>query len=231
MYSSFIEFSVYQGVPIETITMILMLPIVVTLIAFFRQVLGVKAFGIYTPAMVTFAFLAISFEAESLSKGIKYGTSIFIAVIIIGTLTRVALRRLRLLYLPRMAIVITVVSFSTLFILIGGGLFQRTGLASVSIFPILIMITLVEKFVATQIEKGARAAIILSVETLIISIICYLIIRWEGLKLVVFVQQYPWAVLGTIVINIFLGKWTGLRLLEYFRFKEVLKNVGTSEKK
>jgi hypothetical protein len=38
---------------------------------------------------------------------------------------------------------------------------QRTGLASVSIFPILIMITIVEKFVATQIEKGNKVALIL----------------------------------------------------------------------
>ncbi len=124
---------------------------------------------------------------------------------------------------------ITVVSLSTLLVLIAGGMFQRTGLASVSIFPILIMIALVEKFVATQIKKGARTAIILSVETLIISIICFLLVSSNQLK--AFVQTYPWVVILTVLVNIALGKWTGLRLSEYIRFKEVLKNVNPPQKK
>ncbi len=221
MYSSFIELAISQGVPIETITLILMLPIVVMIIAFFRQVIGVKAFGIYTPALITFAFLAIKSESMSFWGGIKYGTSIFIAVIIIGTLARIFLRQFRLLYLPRVATVISVVALSTLLLLMIGGAFNRTGLASVSIFPILIMITLVEKFVAVQIEKGSKSATILSLETLIISIFCYSIASWGFL--IESVQSYPWIVFIAIGITILLGKWTGLRISEYFRFKEIIK--------
>jgi hypothetical protein len=90
------------------------------------------------------------------------------------------------------------------------------------------MVALVEKFVSTQIEKGARAAVILSIETLIISLVCYTVVSWS--ELVGFVQKYPWIVLGTIFINLLLGKWTGLRLSEYIRFKNVLKNAGYSKK-
>ena len=53
-----VSYFVSQGIPLETVVLLLMLPIIVTLIAFFRQVIGIKAFGIYTPAIVTFAFLA-----------------------------------------------------------------------------------------------------------------------------------------------------------------------------
>ena len=226
--NNFIEFAVLQGVPIETVTLILMLPIVVTVIAFFRQVIGIKAFGIYTPALMTFAFFGIGIDADNFFKGMKYGISVFITVIAIGTITRIVLKQFRLLYLPRVAIVITIVSLSTLVILIMGGLLQRTGWASVSIFPILIMIALVEKFISTQIAKGARKAIILSIETLIISLVCYTIISWS--ELVSFVQKYPWIVFVTIAINLILGKWTGLRLIEYIRFKNVLKNVGYPKK-
>ena len=226
--NKFIEFAVLQGVPIETVTLILMLPIVVTVIAFFRQVIGIKAFGIYTPALVTFAFFGIGIDADNFFKGMKYGISIFVTVIAIGPITRILLKRFRLLYLPRVAIVITIVSLSTLIILIFGGLLQRTGLASVSIFPILIMVALVEKFVSTQIEKGARTAIVLSIETLIISLFCYALVSWS--ELVGLVQKYPWVVLITILINIALGKWTGLRLIEYIRFKNVLKNAGYNKK-
>ncbi len=227
-YSHFVEFAVHNGVPLSTVTLILMLPIIVTIITFFRQVIGIKAFGIYTPAMITFAFLGIGLQAGNFSKGIKYGTSIFVMVILVGTLSRILMKRFRLLYLPRMAIVITLVSFATLGVLILGGYFKRTGLAGVEIFPILIMITLVEKFVSTQIEKGSRTAIILSVETLIISLISYFIISWQ--VLLIFVQQYPWVILFTILINLFLGRWTGLRLIEYFRFKDLINGKNVSKK-
>lgn len=226
--SEFIKIAVYNGVPLGTVTLILMLPIVVTVITFFRQIVGIKAFGIYTPAMITFAFLSISLQAGDLSKGVKYGMAIFIMVIIVGTLSRIFMKRFRLLYLPRMAIVITLVSFVTLGVLMFSGFFHRTGLANVSIFPILIMITLVEKFVATQIEKGSRAAIILSIETLVISLIAYFVISWQ--PLIIFVQQYPWMVLTTILINIFLGHWTGLRLTEYFRFNKLISGKHASKK-
>jgi hypothetical protein len=228
VYSPLVEMAVGYGVPLSTVTLILVLPIVVTIITFFRQIVGIKAFGIYTPAMITFAFLSIGLQAGNLAKGVKYGTAIFVMVILVGTISRIILRRFRLLYLPRMAIVITLVSFATLGVLILGGALNRTGLAEVSIFPILIMITLVEKFVATQIEKGSRTAIVLSVETLLISIISYYIISWQSLLSLV--QQYPMVILLTILVNMFLGRWTGLRLMEYFRFKDLINGKNVPKK-
>ncbi len=209
----FVSLVIANGVPPETLVLMLILPIIVTMIAFFRQVIGIKAFGIYTPAIITFAFLA--------TNQIKYGIAIFATVIVVGTATRYILKRARLLYLPRVAIMITIVGFSILFLLFEGGVWNRTGLASVSIFPILIMITLVEKFVAVQIEKGKRAAVVLALETLLISIIGYYIASWH--LLISAVLQYPWISLLTIPVNIVLGKWTGLRLSEYFRFRQIMK--------
>ena len=211
--SPILSFFLDTGVPFETIKLILMLPVIATLIAFLRQVAGIKAFGIYTPLLVTFAFLA--------TNGLRYGIVIFITIILIGMLMRLALRSFRLLYLPRVAILITVVALSILVMLAIGGSLKRTGLASVSIFPILIMITLVEKFIAVQIEKGDRAAIILAAETLIISILGFYLASWG--TLIQFIAMHPWIILLTIPMNIALGKWTGLRLSEYFRFGEIIK--------
>ncbi|MDD3498530.1 MAG: 7TM domain-containing protein [Candidatus Moranbacteria bacterium] len=216
-----IDYFVFQGVPQESVLLILMLPIVATLIAFFRQIFGIKAFGIYTPSIITFAFLAM--EGEVGFKGIKYGVAIFISVILVGMATRYVLKKLRLLYLPRVAIILIVVAFSILAILVLGGSMQRTGLAAIPIFPLLIMIIIVEKFIAAQLEKGTKTAFILAIETLVISLVGYFIVSWEILS--IFILKYPWAVLLTIPFNIFLGKWTGLRLSEYWRFREILKKM------
>lgn len=213
--SPIIKYFLNQGVPFETVALLLMLPIIATFIAFLRQVVGIKAFGVYTPLIITFAFLA--------TNGLKYGIIIFLAVILVGMLMRFALKPFRLLYLPRVAIMLSVVAVLILLMLTLGGSLHRTGLAAVSIFPILIMITLVEKFVTVQIEKGNRAALILTLETLVISVVGYYIASWEFL--IKLLAEAPWVVLLTIPINILLGKWTGLRLAEYIRFRKIIKSL------
>lgn len=212
--SSLVNYFIHQGVPLETVTLLLLFPIIVTMIAFFRQVIGIKAFGIYTPSIVIFAFLA---------TGIKYGLMLFVSVIIVGMISRTLLKKLRILYLPRVAITLSIVAFAMLAILVFGGSLKRTGLASVSIFPLVIMIAIVEKFVATQIEKGNKTALFLALETLLIALIGYWVASAQMLRQ--FLVAFPWTILLTIPINIMLGKWTGLRLIEYFRFREVLKKI------
>ena len=208
-----ISFFIREGVPLKTVILILMLPLIATLIALLRQVFGVKAFGIYTPLIITFAFLA--------TNGIRYGIFIFVAVILSGMIMRFILKPFRLLYLPRVAIMISVVAMVILIMLTLGGSLKRTGLAAVSIFPILIMITLVEKFIAVQIEKGNKIAFKLALETLVISIAGYYLASWEFL--IKFLAIYPWTILFTLPINVLLGKWTGLRVSEYLRFREIIK--------
>lgn len=214
-YHPLINFIVEQGVPLQTVTLLLMLPLVATLVAFFRQVIGIKAFGIYTPSIVTFALLAFD------PNGLKYGIAIFVSVILVGMVSRFVLKKFRLLYLPRVAITLSIVSLAILGILVLGGTMQRTGLASISIFPLLIMITLAEKFVATQIEKGSRVAFLLAIETLVISVSGYFLISWNALTSLIL--SYPWFILLTLVINFSLGKWTGLRVTEYFRFRKIFR--------
>ena len=213
--SPIVNFFLQEGVPFDTVVLIFMLPIIATFIAFLRQVVGIKAFGIYTPLIITFAFLA--------TNGLRYGIVIFIAVIVIGMLMRFVLKPFRLLYLPRVAIMLSVVAVAILCMLVFGGNLRRTGLASVSIFPILIMITLVEKFVSVQIEKGNKTAVLLAFETMVISIIGYYLASWPALiRLLI---AHPWVIILTLPINIFLGKWTGLRITEYFRFRGVIKKM------
>jgi hypothetical protein len=210
-----VQFFMLQGIPEDTIVLILMLPIIATFIAFLRQVVGIKAFGIYTPLIITFAFLA--------TNGLRYGIAIFLVIIFTGMLMRFMLKPFRLLYLPRVAIMLTVVALSILLFLVIGGAMKRTGLASVSIFPIVIMITLVEKFVSVQIEKGDKTALILAFETLIISIVGFYIASWESLQSVLL--TYPWIILLTVPVNVAIGKWTGLRVSEYIRFRNILKKI------
>jgi len=217
--STLAQYMISQGVPKETIVLLLMLPIVAMVIAFARQVIGIKGFGIYTPLIITFAFLA---------TGLKYGLALFIVILFVGTTTRLIVKKFRLLYLPRMALILTAVALAMIFLFLEGARSGREGLITVSVFAILIMITLVEKFITTQIKLGAKGAIFLTSETLALSIVCYWVASWLWLQNLIL--AYPFGIIFiSIGINILLGKWTGLRLTEYFRFKELIK-VESSKK-
>lgn len=218
--NTLVQFMAANGVPVDTIILILMVPVVATVIAISRLIFGVKGFGIYTPVIITFALV---------ETGLKYGLAIFILVLLTGTLMRYVLKRFRILSLPRFAIVLSIVAIVILLLFAEGAYSHRTGLITVSIFPILIMITLVEKFVAAQIEKGPKTAIRLSVETLILAVVCYYLATWPWWQEVLY--NYPYIIFGLIILNVLLGRYRGLRLSEYIRFREVIKHVELSKKK
>ena len=218
--SYFVSYMVDNGVALNTIYLILVLPIIATVIAFFRQIIGVKAMGIYMPSIVAVSFLV---------TGLKYGLALFLMTLIVGTASRLFARKVRLSYLPRMAIVLTMVSFSIFLAFLLGAWMNKTGLLEISIFPILVMVLLTEKFISVQIERGHKSAIILVLETLFLSIICYWLVSWQFMR--TFILGYPEFILGTIILNVLIGKWTGLRLTEYYRFRKVIKNVELATKK
>lgn len=217
--SYLLNFLINNGVSQNTIFLILILPVIATIISFARQIIGVKAFGIYVPSIMALTFLEIN---------IKWGLFIFLVLLIAGTLARLLAKKLQLLYMPRMAIVLTIVSLTIFAVFVIGGYFEKTGLLAISIFPIIVMIILTEKFVEVQIEKGNKTAIRLTLETLILSIVSYYIVSWESFKTIIL--AFPEIILLTILLNIAFGRFSGLRVVEYFRFRKILKNVPPTEK-
>lgn len=207
-----INFLVNKGVPISNIILILMLPVIATILSFSRQVIGIKAFGIITPAMTALSFLVL---------GLSYGLIVFAAVLLSGTLTRIIVRRWHLLYLPRMALVLTSVSFAILILLGLGVASDNVNVLSFSIFPVLILTLLAEEFIAVQFTSGGRRALTITAWTLALSIACYFIVSWQLLRTLIL--SYPEIILLAIPLNIIIGRFTGLRLTEYIRFRNLLR--------
>ena len=120
-----------------------------------------------------------------------------------------------------MALVLTATSFAVLGLFaIGSIVLKQTGTLFYSVFPILILVSLAEQFVEVQIRLGFREATQLTLETLLLSVVSTLIVQWDTLQSLV--VGFPEVILITIPLNILLGRWTGLRLTEYFRFRKIL---------
>lgn len=209
-----------KGVPLSAIYMILVLPVIATIVAFARQVIGIKAFGIYTPSIIAVSFLA---------TGFTYGFVILLFTLIVATLIRIIGKNFRIAHLPKLAIVMTLVCFA-LFALFGfGAYFDKVGMMTLSVFPVLIMVLLTETFVTIQMERGTKEASLLILQTILLALFCYFIADWQAFKDLLL--KYPELVFLTILINIIIGKWTGLRLFEYYRFRKVIDHVELAEKK
>jgi PKD repeat protein len=220
--SFLVNYLISEGIPSSVILLVLMLPVIATFVAFLKQVIGITTFGVYIPSVLTLSFLAI---------GLKLGITILFVVVVSSILIRKILRHYRLAYTPRLAIVLFFVSLAIFAAIVlitwlapFGAYFRVADLIAASIFPMLIMSTLAEKFVSVQTEKGMRSAIQMFIELLLVSLGCYLLVgEWSSFQTLMLAR--PEIIFLFLIIDVMLGKFTGLRITEYFRFREVLKKA------
>lgn len=208
--------SINSGVPENTIVLLLLLPIVATVIAGIRQIVGIRGFGIFLPAALSITFVAI---------GPILGILLFIAIVVISTIVRLITRKLKLKlqYLPRMALILWFVSLGILGILFTAPMINYLPLLNVSIFPVLVLTLLVEDFTKIQLGKSFKTAMSLTGQTLVLALISYVFLTYQPFQR--FVLLNPEITLSTtFVINIILGKYLGLRFMEYIRFRKLLRN-------
>jgi len=208
-----IRLAVVRGVPANTIVLILLFPLVGAWVAFARHVIGLAGFGIFTPAILAVVFLA---------TGVFSGLGVFVVIIVAATAARLILRHIKLQYLPRMAFLLWFVSLSVFGLLLGASYLPVAGISVVSIFPILILILLAETFMEVQVKEGMKQATTKTLITILVAIAGYGILKLEPLQKFVLLQPE----LAVILVGLFdmiIGKYGGLRLLEYYRFRRILQ--------
>ncbi|MSR67397.1 hypothetical protein EXS65_01030 [Candidatus Peribacteria bacterium] len=217
IFSILVNYLLSHGVGGQTVILLLMLPVIATIFSFLRQIIGITTFGLYTPSIVALSFLAL---------GWWIGLLFLLFILFTGNMTRSFMNRWRLLYIPKVAIILVVVSFSLLALVALGTWFGLT-FSRETVFILLMLSTQAENFLNLKSEEGWMPALLGVTETVCGALLCVLIVQWQLLQSLVL--AYPELILLTILINIFLGRWTGLRFIEYFRFREVFKHMAEEE--
>jgi hypothetical protein len=208
--------AVLAQVPLQAINLILVLPIIACIVVIFRSVIGIETFGTFAPVIVSLAFLM---------TGLTWGVAIFCVIVGLGVVMRSALQWLRIQLVARLAVLIALVSVVMAGLTVAGAYLGIGALLNVSIFPMVIMSNVIEHFTTTQVELGTREAIRLTGNTLLVCAACYLTIEWGGLQSIVL--SFPEVLIGVVALEIAIGKWRGLRLLEYLRFSDLGRRAGT----
>lgn len=208
--------SVANGVPTNTLVLLLLLPTIATIVAGARHLVGLQGFGILLPAALGVTFLAV---------GPVAGLGLFLVITLTTTLSRVVLRRikLRLHYLPRMSFLLGVTTLFVLFVLFLGSFIDISNVGNISIFPVLFLILLAEDFTRVQIGKSFRTAFNITTQTLFLALILYALLIQEGLQRFVILNP-EWSIAIPLFASILLGKFSGLRFLEYYRFRRLIKS-------
>lgn len=205
--------AVSMGVPANTIVLVLLFPIIATLIVVSRHWIGIRGFGIFLPAVLSVVFVA---------TGIIEGLLLFL-IIIGGAMTAKPLvKKIKVQYLPRTALILWFVSLCVLAALFLAPFLNLKTITTISIFPILILILLVENFMDIQSGMSLQEAINMTIETLGIALVCSLVLELDFLQKLVLIYPEVTVIL-TALVDIFMGKYVGLRLLEYKKFKELVK--------
>jgi len=198
--------AIEAGVPVNTIILLLLLPVVALVIAAIRNLVGIRGFGIFLPAALSVVFVAI---------GPLVGIGLFLLIVVVSTAVRLALRKLKikLLYLPRMALIFWAVVVAVLAIV--------RFLGDVSIFAVLILILLAEDFIRVQLGKSVKTAVNLTTETLVIALAAFLVLTFKPLQEYALVN--PEIILIAVgVLDFLLARYSGLRLMEIWRFRKLI---------
>ncbi|MBI4033214.1 MAG: hypothetical protein HY377_01745 [Candidatus Blackburnbacteria bacterium] len=203
------------GVSLETIVLLILLPALASFIAAARHLIGLRGFGIFLPVALSIVFVAI---------GPVLGLGLFLLIVAASTLLRLFLRKLRLKlqYLPRMALILWFVVLSVFVVLFFAPLIPELGVLEVSIFPVLFLVLLAEDFTRVQIGKSIGVAVTLTSETLILALISFAILSLRSVQY--FAILNPEILLfGVAAFDIFLGRYVGLRVLELWRFRKLIR--------
>jgi hypothetical protein len=200
-------------VPMHTVLKILLLlPFAALITTIMRNVIGLGTFGTFSPALLAMSFIYADW---------KIGLLILLIVITVGLFGRSVLERLRLLMVPRLSIILTMVVLCVVFTLSTLYYIFPMISAQAVLLPLVIMTMLIERFHVTVEEDGVVYAMQLTLGTAVVAALCYAVLVWP--RMGDFVLVYPEAHLFTIAVFVLLGRYAGYRLTELWRFRDLVE--------
>lgn len=212
--SRLMEFSFFS-LPVQTqnvYRVLLLVPVGAFLIAFLRNIVGIKTFGTFMPILIALAFR----ETE-----LVMGIALFCILVALGLLIRFYLEYLKLLLVPRLAsVLIIVIMLMALVSLFSHKLGFDKGL-SIALFPMVILAMTIERMSLVWEELGPAEALKQGFGSLTVAALAYLIMSSRFLEHLVFV--FPELLLVVLALTLLMGRYTGYRLTELWRFRAALK--------
>lgn len=198
----------------EIYRILLLVPLGAFIMLILRNLVGIKTFGTFMPVLIALAFNW---------TGVVPGVILFASVISSGLLVRFYLERLKLLLVPRLtAVLIVVVLLMAAVSVISNRLGFEVGL-NIALFPMIIMTMTIERVSIAWEERGPGYAIRQALGSVFIAALAYLVMKEAHLQHLIFV--FPELLLVLLGLTLILGRYSGYRLTELFRFRALVREL------
>lgn len=191
---------------------ILLIPIGVLVVCFFRIIVGIRTAGTFMPVLIAIAFIQTSLIT---------GLAGFILIVGVGLLIRGYLSQLNLLLVARIStVIISVIILISVLAVISYQLGLTEGL-KISFFPMIILSWTIERMSILWEEEGGEEVFVQVGGSLFTAVITYMLMMND------YVQHLTFNFLGLqlviMALILLLGTYTGYRVLELHRFYALVK--------
>jgi len=212
--SQLMRFSLLQ-LPIttqETYKILLTVPVGAFIILLLRNFIGLQTFGTFMPVLIALAFR---------ETHVLWGICLFNIIIFFGLMARFYIDQLRLLLVPRLSAVLSVVILLMIGIsILSQSLNLESGL-SIALFPMVILTMTIERMCIMWDERSPFAAIKASFGSLFAATLCYWAMNQAQIQYLVF--AFPELILVILSLILWFGQYRGYRLMELIRFHSLAR--------
>jgi hypothetical protein len=210
----FRRISLYSLPPAEwrLVEFLLLLPIAALLICIYRNIFGLPSFGTFAPALIGLAFR----EDHS-----RPGIIVFVAVLLVGWCMRRVLDRFHLLQVPRTAFMLSLIVVLLVGLILAANYRDIAATRYVSLFPMIILTGMIERFWTRETEDGAWSSFKILVATLASAASISLLVSFH--PLVDHLVNYPETIGVVMAAQLLIGRYTGYRISELIRFRDFVR--------
>lgn len=191
---------------------LLLIPIGALVVVLLRIIVGLKTSGTFMPILLALAFM---------QTDLLPGVVMFILVVSIGLIVRSYLSALNLLLVARIsAVVIVVVGIMAMVAVLAYKMGMKDAI-SITFFPMIILAWTIERMSIIWEENGPREVFVQGSGSLIVAIGAYFAMTNSLMQFWTF--NFPEFLLAVLALIILLGRYSGYRLSELYRFASMVK--------
>ena len=218
-----LDYLLASGFDNDTIYLTLTIPIITFLVSFARIIIGISINTIYIPIIIILTSLAI---------GLNITLIILVLCLVLAILAKYFINEFHFHFGSKISIIISIVTIGLIFALPLISSINKTISPQLLVYGALITSVINEKFFNYKINKNTITGDLKQIlKTLLFCIFSYfllggtsqigdLTINFSAFKNLIL--AFPEIILISLLINIFIGQYTGLRLDEVIRFRKLI---------
>ena len=199
---------------------LLLLPLATVVVSIFRVLIGVRTYGVFSPALLGLIFRDL--------RGLPWGLGIFAGTVLVGWIFRKFLDRYNLLLIPRAAVMLTLIVSFLIVIVVLAGRAEVHVTGYIALFPLIILTHMVERFWTVEAEDGTRASFKTLFGTMLVAIAVAVSLSPDAVSR--WMVRYPETLGLVVALLLLLGRYTGYRLMELYRFQDVIEFKAEEKK-